>query len=120
MKSPRALRFANWSPRGFRAGRCCPLTQNGAPAQMPAAGDVLAFEALRGRALNKGTNDRGREYENGPGFIPRNRGGADLRQHGIGKRGCTHLHLPSFRRRIHFLGRRRCRPHRDVHDQPSH
>ena len=40
-----------------------PLTQNGAPAQMPAAGDVLAFEALRPRALNKGTNDRGREYE---------------------------------------------------------
>jgi hypothetical protein len=30
---------------------------------MPAAGDVLAFEALRRRALNKGTNDRGREYE---------------------------------------------------------
>ena len=27
------------------------------------AGDVLAFEALRRRALNKGTNDRGREYE---------------------------------------------------------
>jgi hypothetical protein len=40
-----------------------PLTQDGVTAEMPAAGDVLAFEALRPRARNKGRNDRGRDYE---------------------------------------------------------
>ena len=61
-RHPRALRLELFAPR-VQGGAMLPLTQNGAPAQMPAAGDVLAFEALRPRALNKGTNDRGREYE---------------------------------------------------------